>query len=144
MPTEALYMGAMITSALMTAKLLELIEDLSAERAQHERNIRAITYFMRSRKIPSDLQSRVKLYMEYTFGLKKQAKVDSIIHSLSHFLRSELQGCLMRESLVLYPFFLLFPVDRLDMISTQLDVVLFSISEDIWAAGSDPECMLTA
>ena len=138
-----LFVLALVVGLVLTAKIVEMMNELTAETSQHRKDIEAITVYMELNDIPQDLQLKVREYLDYTFhSHETHSKVDSVLNSLSNTLRMELDGCIMRPHLNLHPFLSKIPTYVQDSFCVRLEVCVYAIGEEVYEVGSAPESLL--
>merc|ERR1719379_1965577 len=102
---------------------MELLQLLNKEHNEFRSRVKAISDFMKMHQIPINFQVKVRKYLEDSYKNRTDAKQDlRMLEFLSPGLRIELQGLLMRKTIVVHAFFADMDVNLADVVCSGLEM----------------------
>jgi len=99
-----MLMGASLY-AFLIGSVASLLSSLNAAKSTHRERMRAVTQYLHNRRIPSELNSRVRNYYEYLWARYQGIKEGALLEDLPSSLRLEIMGHLAGDVLVTVPLF---------------------------------------
>jgi hypothetical protein len=133
-----MYIALFLSSVLM-AKVIEVLQHMAKELSAFREKMRFIMLFMSTNKVPGTFQTKVRKYLEFAFRNRTETGADlNVLETLSPGLRSELQGHLMRPSLMAHVFFERLPFRVQDALCGVLEILIFATGDQVYAEGTVP------
>jgi cAMP-binding proteins - catabolite gene activator and regulatory subunit of cAMP-dependent protein kinases len=85
--------------SFVIANVSSLVSNLDVSRAAHQRKLEEVNSFMRSQRLPSDLQERVRDYYSYRWTQQRGVDTSLVLDDIPHGLSQEILMFLNREVL---------------------------------------------
>ena len=128
-------------NATIFANVANLVAQMSAEGAAHNRKMEGITTAMNALKVPRRVASRIRAYFEYTYARHHDHAGARFIASLPTQLRSRVSLCVHEASVRSCPLFKRGDRRLISAISSQLDPEVYLPAEFILVSGYVSNCM---
>jgi hypothetical protein len=122
------------------SKVFEVIDNMNKDKAMLTQRVKALYSFMREKELPQSFRCKVRRYLEFAIEAQRTRNQDlnGILDLLSPGLQQELQGYLLRHTLILHPFFAELPIRVQNALCSGLEILLYAQGDCVYVAGSPP------
>jgi len=135
----------MLLGGLLATRLVAAFSSLFAshgkEKREHEHKVQSIRYYMKAKKIPDQLQSRILHYYSYLWNTQKGMDEKRVLENMPSHLRMETLVFLEADAISKVPFFKNVPKNLINAIAVSLKASMLSESSIIYKRGQPGESM---
>lgn len=126
--TIMMILGLFICTTVLS-QVLVMINRLAEKNVEKNEQIRSMREFLVTRKVPAELQAKVRRYLETQADMKQGAGDFEVMNYLSPSLRDEVWCYLSHKAMSKHPFFQILPAEPMRAICLQATPHLYAPDE---------------